>query len=87
MTYAVLGWWEKRSMIQLIRKNLVAHKKRNKLTALIYALTIGCTIFLIVAANLQINSVEQLSSGYAYDATIGVDAHDRFPYTSLIHPK
>jgi len=55
--YALLGWWEKKSMILLIRKNLVAHKKRNKLTALIYALTLGSTIFLIVAANLQIEEI------------------------------
>jgi len=55
--YALLGWWEKKSMILLIRKNLVAHKHRNNLTALNYALTLGSTIFLIVAANLQIEEI------------------------------
>ena len=48
----VLLFWEKRSMRTLIRKNLIAHKKTNQLTSIIYALTLGCIIFLIEAANL-----------------------------------
>lgn len=51
LIYALL-FWEKRSMRILIKKNLVAHKKTNKLTSVIYALTLGCIIFLIEAANL-----------------------------------
>jgi hypothetical protein len=55
--YALFGWWEKSSMIILVRKNLIAHKKRNKLTSLIYALTLGSTIFLIVATNLVVSVI------------------------------
>ena len=48
----VLLFWEKSSMKTLIRKNLIAHKRTNKLTSVIYALTLGCIIFLIEASNL-----------------------------------
>ena len=48
----VLLFWEKKSMRILIKKNLIAHKKTNKLTSIIYALTLGCIIFLIEAASL-----------------------------------
>ena len=48
----VLLFWEKRSMRTLVKKNLIAHKRTNKLTSIIYALTLGCIIFLIEAANL-----------------------------------
>lgn len=57
MTYLLL-FWEKKSMRALIKKNLVAHKHTNKLTSIIYALTLGCVIFLCVALNLVIKSVE-----------------------------
>ena len=38
----------------LILKNLTAHKIRNQLTAIIYSLTLGCLIFLVVMLNIQI---------------------------------
>ena len=50
-------FWEKSSMRTLIRKNLGAHKQRNYLTSIIYALTLGCIIFLLVTANLEIQSI------------------------------
>lgn len=53
VTY-LLFFWEKKSMRSLIKKNLVAHKRTNKLTSIIYALTIGVVIFLCVALNLVI---------------------------------
>lgn len=37
----------------LIFKNLAAHRDSNKLTSIIYSLTLGSIIFIIVAANLQ----------------------------------
>ena len=55
----VLLFWEKRSMRILVKKNLIAHKRTNKLTSIIYALTLGCIIFLIEAANLQILEISQ----------------------------
>ena len=50
-------FWEKKSMRALLRKNLLAHKQTNFLTSIIYALTLGCIIFLLVTANLQIQSI------------------------------
>ena len=50
----VFFFWEKKSMITLLRKNLGAHKQRNYLTSIIYSLTLGCIIFLLVTANLEI---------------------------------
>ena len=38
----------------LILKNLIAHKLRNQLTAIIYSLTLSCLIFLVVMLNIQI---------------------------------
>jgi len=32
----------------IIRKNLIAHKKRNNLTAIIYSLTLGTVIFILM---------------------------------------
>ena len=63
----VLLCWEKKSMKTLLRKNLLAHKRTNKLTSVIYALSLGCIIFLIVAATLQIQEINNLQS------TPGVD--------------
>lgn len=48
--------WETPSMRVLVLKNLTAHKMRNKLTALIYSLSLGFIIFLIVSYQMQINT-------------------------------
>jgi len=48
--------FETTSMRKLVLKNLTAHKTRNKLTALIYALSLGFIIFLIVAYQMQIKT-------------------------------
>ena len=44
-------------MRSLLQKNLTAHKQHNFLTSIIYSLTIACVIFLLVTANLQIQSI------------------------------
>ena len=49
----------------LLSKNLTAHKARNKLTSIVYALTLGCMIFLMVAVQLQV----QLLSGSTETST------------------
>ena len=49
-----LLFFERKSMKLLITKNFSAHRESNKMTSLIYSLTLGCIIFIIVAANLQI---------------------------------
>ena len=53
----ILFFWERKSMRALLKKNLMAHKATNKLTSIIYALTLGCVIFLCVALNLVLKSV------------------------------
>jgi hypothetical protein len=42
---------ETQSMKLLILKNLSAHRESNRLTSIIYSLTLGCIIFVIVASN------------------------------------
>ena len=54
----IFFFWEKKSMRALLRKNLTAHKQTNKLTSIIYALTLGCIIFLCVSLNLLIKSID-----------------------------
>lgn len=57
---SLLLFWEKSSTRSLLAKNVIAHRSRNRLTSNIYALTLGCIIFLIVSANLQIESIRQM---------------------------
>ena len=64
-------FWERKSMRALLKKNLIAHKTTNKLTSIIYALTLGCVLFLCVALNLVINSVTSLSTVPGADIWIG----------------
>ena len=47
-------FWERKAIKILLSKNLTAHKARNKLTSIVYALTLGCVIFLMVAVQLQV---------------------------------
>mmetsp|Transcript_5162 Transcript_5162/g.7941 ORF Transcript_5162/g.7941 Transcript_5162/m.7941 type:complete len:177 (+) Transcript_5162:1910-2440(+) len=54
----VLFIWEKKSMRDMITKNLAAHKMRNKMTSIIYSLALGFIIFLIVSYNLQIKTTQ-----------------------------
>ena len=67
----VFFWWERQSMRNLLRKNLGAHKQRNYLTSIIYALTLGCIIFLLVTANLEIQSI--MSQNTIENANIFID--------------
>ena len=53
----IFFFWERTSMRALLRKNLAAHKQKNFLTSIIYALTLGVIIFLLVTASLQIQSI------------------------------
>ena len=48
----IFFFWERKAMRILLRKNLVMHRARNKLTSIVYALTLGCIIFLLVAVEL-----------------------------------
>ena len=70
----ILLFWEAKSTRKILAKNIVAHRQRNQLTANIYALTLGCIIFLIVSANLQVQSISSLFS--IGGADIVVDMRD-----------
>lgn len=50
----VILCWEKVSMKNLILKNLIAHRRNNIQTAIIYSLTIGSVIFLYVSLAMQL---------------------------------
>jgi len=58
----IFFFWESKSMRAILKKNLIAHKGTNKLTSIIYALTLGCVLFLCVSLNLVLNSVTSLTS-------------------------
>ena len=58
----ILLFWEKKSMRTVLRKNMITHNKKNKLTAIIFALSLGCIIFLLTSASLQINLINSTSS-------------------------
>ena len=58
-----LLFFEKRSMKLLIFKNLSAHRASNKMTSIIYSLTLGCIIFIVVAANLQVQMSDHFYLG------------------------
>ena len=45
-------FFETKSMKILIEKNLSAHRESNRLTSIIYSLTLGAIIFVVVASNL-----------------------------------
>ena len=60
-------------MRALLKKNLIAHKATNKLTSIIYALTLGCVIFLCVALNLMLKSVSSAGSMQGADIIVHTD--------------
>ena len=69
----LLFFWERKSMRALLKKNLMAHKSTNKLTSIIYALTLGCVIFLCVSLNLLLKSVQNIGVMPDSDITVYVD--------------
>jgi hypothetical protein len=50
----ILLFFEHKSMKIMILKNLVAHKAKNELTAIIQTLTLACIVFLITMLNLEL---------------------------------
>ena len=59
MMVYLLFFWERKSMRSLLKKNLMAHKSTNEMTSIIYALTLGCVVFLCVSLNLLITSINR----------------------------
>lgn len=58
-----LAWlfffWESRGIRNLVVKNLVAHRKRNQKTSILYALSLGFIIFINIAYNIQVSSISE----------------------------
>ena len=50
----VFLFFESKSMKLLILKNMSAHRQANKMTSIIYSLTLGCIIFVIVDSQLNL---------------------------------
>lgn len=50
-------FWAHSSFRTVIVKNLVAHKLRNRKTALMYSLSLGFALFLNVTLNLELNNL------------------------------
>lgn len=64
----VFLFFESKSMKKMVKKNLAAHRMRNKMTSLIYSIALGFIIFLLVSFKLQMTSdqMEQLRPRGAY---------------------
>ena len=52
----VVCFWQKHGMKNLIIKNLISHKVRNRRTAVMYAFSLGFIIFISVTYQLQITT-------------------------------
>lgn len=47
----------------LVLKNLSAHRTSNKMTSIIYSLTLGCIIFIVVASQMNITLLSAGNQG------------------------
>jgi ABC-type antimicrobial peptide transport system permease subunit len=52
-------FWESRGIRNLVVKNLVAHRKRNQKTSILYALSLGFIIFINIAYQIQVSSISE----------------------------
>ncbi len=73
MVVAVFFWWDSAAVYAIVRKNLVAHKLRNRKSTIMYALSLGFIIFTIVSFKLQTDSLLALAER-GRGATFKVDA-------------
>ena len=71
-------------MRALLKKNLIAHKATNKLTSIIYALTLGCIIFLCVSLNLMLKSVSSAGVMQGSDITVHADMDETDLLASMV---
>ena len=53
-----INFWEKKGINILTRKNLLSHKLKNKKTAIMFAMSITCIIFLQSVSDVELNSME-----------------------------
>ena len=60
-------------MKSLLGKNLQSHKPRNFLTSIIYSLTLGCIIFLLVTASLNLQTINNATTYTSSDILVNYD--------------
>jgi hypothetical protein len=53
----VMLCFEKKSMKKMVQINLTAHRERNKMTSIIYSMSLGFIIFLIVSYRTQLMTI------------------------------
>lgn len=58
MFFSKLIFWESNSVRTLILKNLIAHKLKNKVTVIIYSLSLAFIILCVVAYKLEFKNFE-----------------------------
>eukprot|EP01118_Nematostelium_gracile_P005989 TRINITY_DN1916_c0_g1_i1.p1 TRINITY_DN1916_c0_g1~~TRINITY_DN1916_c0_g1_i1.p1 ORF type:complete len:581 (-),score=131.11 TRINITY_DN1916_c0_g1_i1:40-1782(-) len=62
----LLLFWERRAIRELVGKNLIAHRQRNRKTTLLYAISLAFIVFISVSYQLQLDSflfTEQQQNG------------------------
>lgn len=68
-------WWEYPGLINLLKKNLNAHRRRNHKTTIMYSLSLSFVVFLIVSYSLQLQNFyyqqEQSSGSYLRVGRLG----------------
>ena len=89
IVYIVL-FFERQSMKLLVLKNLAAHRKSNKMTTIIYSLTLGCIIFIVVASQVQLDILSTGNLGeinYSIISDLNYNGYDsRYMYSAQIDP-
>ena len=60
----LLLFWEHSSIRLLVRKNLISHRGRNKLSSVIYSVTLGAVIFLVVSSTMTLQQISASSNKF-----------------------
>jgi len=78
--------WEKKAIKSIVLKNLVAHKLRNRKTAIMYAVSLGFIIFVNVSYSMQQASMNyQVQQSYGSYLRINVDNGQAFtPQSAMV---
>lgn len=80
-------FYERTSTRLLVLKNMIAHKPRNRTTILIYAMSVGFLIMIIVAINLELKNtaaIKELEAGHYLYAEVSTDSAIYPIYTEAV---
>ena len=72
-------FWEKVAVKQVVLKNLIAHRQRNRKTTIMYALALGFIIFIMVSYSSVLDSVS-----YQKQASLGTLVKVKPPFSFLL---